>query len=255
MIFLDKYKKINYEDKIFWDKEAKFWSQYGKIYHHLEVSTPYKKMLSEIKKNIELYHSTSWLDAGCGPGTMIDLILNSQKNVEKIIGIDFDGVMLDKAIKRLSHFHNVKIKYNDLSAPLSFPDNSFGGIVANLVLSYIIMYDKKFTGEEALRMVLKDMYRLLGVGGLFIWTTPVENVNFAKVFLASWRELLNPLTPQYLYYGPRILNYALKIQSNGKSGVYHFLPNQKIIDLMKDVGFINVNIKRTFAGQAYLISA
>ncbi len=254
-MFLDKANKIQHDDNIFWQNEAKFWNNYGKIYRHLEASTPYKQMLADIANIIGMTNITTWLDAGCGPGTMIDLIIKNQNEYSKIVGIDFDGVMLDQATNRLKNNSKIFIQQGDLSGHLNFQDAAFGGIVANLVLSYVIIFDKKYTGSEALKAVLSEMYRLLSPNGLFIWTTPIEKVNFVKVFLASWRQVFNPLTPKYIYYGPRVLSYAKKIQKKGQLGLYHFLNKEQIYSIMDEVGFKNIKIENTFAEQSYLISA
>ena len=211
-------------------------------------------MLEEISIIVSQENRKIWLDAGCGPGTMIDLLLKNQREVYKVYGIDFDGVMLDQATQRMKKRANVEIKHVDLSHKLTFFDSYFDGVIANLVLSYIIIFENRFVGNEALKMALKEMYRVLKNDGTIIWTTPIDNVKFYKVFIASWRELLNPLTPQYIYFGPRILNYANKIQLNGKKGIYHFLSKELLYKLMSEVGFRDVKIKRVFAKQAYLIS-
>lgn len=254
-MYLDKNNSIKFDDVVFWQNEAKFWNNYGKIYRHLEASTPYKNMLSDIAKIVAQHSFAKWLDAGCGPGTMINLIINNQNNYDKIVGIDFDGVMLDQATRRLRHNSKVVIQSGDLSKNLAFEDKSFNAILANLVLSYVIIFNNKYTGSDALKEVLKEMYRLLSPGGLFIWTTPSEKVNFSKVFLASWRQVFNPFTPKYIYYGPRVLSYAKKIQAKGEVGLYHFLDKEQIKNIMQDIGFINVEVKHTFAGQSYLVSA
>jgi len=66
------------------------------------------------------------------------------------------------------------------------------------------------------------MYRVLKKNGVIVWTTPINNVKFVKVFLASWRNILNLKYYKRLYYGPLILGHALTIQKKGKEGVYHF---------------------------------
>lgn len=256
-MFLDNNKKIDINNSKFWLKEKKFWDSYGKIYMHLEVGAPYEQMLNAIRDIIIDKDYSIWLDAGCGPGAMINLLLNNQKNIEKIIGIDFDKVMIDKATKRLKDYSNVELNSIDLSKKLPFEDNYFGGIIANLVLSYIIVFDdldKKYSGNEALKCILLEMYRILKKDGIFVWTSPVENVNFFKVFLAGWKQVFNPLDP-CIYYGPLILLYALQIQSKGKKGIYHFLNKESILSLMVDIGFKDIKIEKVFANQAYLISS
>ena len=255
MLYLDNKRNISVDNKKFWENEAYFWNNYGKIYRHLEAATPYRNMLKKIGDILSGGNSKIWLDAGCGPGTMIDLIISKQKYYSRIVGVDFDGIMTDQASRRLGSMDNIEIKQGDLSKPLDFNDEYFDGIIANLVLSYIILFDNKYTGVEALKYSLRDMYRLLKDGGLFVWTTPVENVNFNKVFLGSWRQVFNPLTPQYIYYGPRILSYALKIQKKGQLGIYHFVSKDILIEIMSEIGFKDIKIDKTFADQAYLISA
>lgn len=255
MIYLDKKNLIKIDDKSFWKNEAIFWNDYGKIYRNLEASTPYQDMLSDIKNIIKKRDGQKWLDAGCGPGTMIDVILSCVSNYSQIIGIDFDGVMLDQATRRLTHNKNIEIKAGDLSKTLDFGNDTFGSIVANLVLSYVIIFNNKHVGKDALCAILEEMYRILKKDGLIVWTTPVEDVSFFKVFLASWRQVFNPLTPQYIYYGPQVLSYANKIQKKGKIFIYHFLSKSELEDIMISVGFRNIKITKTFADQAYLVSA
>lgn len=253
-MYLDNNKEIPFNDDKFWKQESEFWSKYGKIYRHLEAATPYKEMLSDIGQILSKKNYKIWLDAGCGPGTMIEMLLKHQVSPEKIIGIDFDGVMLDQATKRLMHLKNVEIRIYDLSKNLDFENNYFDGVIANLVLSYVIIHGDS-TGKQALIKVLQEIYRVLKPSGLFIWTTPVENVKFFNVLLASWRQLFNPLTPQYIYFGPRVLSYANEIQRKGTMGIYHFYNEQTLKDIMQDIGFKDVTVKKTFANQAYLLKA
>lgn len=254
MLYLDDKKNIEYGDANFWSREAIFWNNYGKIYRHLEAATPYKRMLDSIFSILSNKNYNNWLDAGCGPGTMIDFLIKKDVKYKSILGLDFDGVMVDQASRRLSNLDNISIEVADLSKKLQYPDGHFDSIIANLVLSYVIIFDGKYVGKESLVAVLREMYRLLNSNGSLLWTTPVDNVNFTKVFIASWREILNPFKP-YIYYGPKILSYALQIQNKGKRGIYHFLPSDEIYQIMSGIGFKNISIKKTFADQAYLISA
>jgi len=254
MLYLDNKKTIEFNDTNFWSQESEFWNKYGKIYRHLEAATPYKRMLNDIFEVLTNTNHDIWLDAGCGPGTMIDFLIRKNIKYKSIIGLDFDGVMVDQAAKRLSHLENISIGTADLSKQLEYEDGHFDGIIANLVFSYVIIFNGKYVGKDALVKVLSEMYRLLNDNGTLLWTTPVDNVNFKKVFLASWRQTMNPLKP-YIFYGPKVLSYALKIQDKGKRGIYHFLSYEEIYKIMQDIGFKNILIKKTFANQAYLISA
>lgn len=236
-------------------EEKKFWSAYGKIYPYLERSTPYQKLLKTIEDLIHPKQGETWLDVGCGPGTVIKIIRKkAQGKLQKIIGIDFDETMLGHAAKRSESYDEVELQNINLSHKTPFVKEKFDGIVANLVLPYIPEYDGQ-KGKQALRQILKELKRILKPGGSLIWSTPIKNVNFFWVFWASLKDIFNLRHPENLYYGPAILRHALTIQKKGRQGIYTFLPEKELRLLMKEIGFKTLAIRRTFAGQALVIKA
>lgn len=239
------------------EKEISFWSKYSKFYPHLEDARPYYKLVDTIESFINPKQGETWLDAGCGPGTMMDLIKNKSNNkIKKIIGIDIDKKMLWYAKKRfekeeaiLVEFHNI-----DLSNKTFFKNQEFDGIIANLVLTYINTFEEK-KNVEALKGVFGEMYRIMKTGGSLVWSTPIKGVNFIWVFLASWREILDPRHPKRLYAGPAILRYALSIQKKGKKGIYNFFSKEQIEKILEEIGFKGIEFKRSFANQVWVIKA
>jgi len=239
------------------NKEIIFWGKYSKFYPHLEDAKPYYKLMSTISSFINPKKGEIWLDVGCGPGTMMELIKNeSAGKVAKIVGIDVDKTMLGYAKERFKQERDIEIEFHsvDLSNKTLFKDQEFDGIVANLVLTYINTFEGR-KNEDALKGVLSEMYRLLKPNGSLVWSTPVKGVNFTWVFLASWRQILDPRHPKRLYCGPAILRYALSIQKKGKKGVYHFFPKEKIEQILNKVGFKNIEFKKSFANQTWVINA
>ena len=151
----------------------------------------------------------------------------------------------------------VRLRYASLT-DLPYPDNFFDGIGANLVLPYVVDFQGE-TGVKALEGVLREMFRILKLGGQLVWSTPKHKVNFVWTFLASVADMLN----LYAYFVQRdhrlsqgigILIHALAIQRKGKKGIYTFLPREELGALLEKIGFSDAIWRKTFARQVWVIS-
>ena len=240
--------------------EVIFWGdQYGKIYPELEAASPYKELLSQIEKLLGKHLSGRWLDAGCGSGGILELLWRlSGGKIKEIIALDLTETMLAHARKKVGHFSfqpsagQISFLKHDLSNKLPFDSDYFDGIIANLVLPYVVMHQGR-QGRAALSAVLAEIHRVLKPGGVFIWSSPVKGVKFWKVFIASWRQILNPGKPMNLYYGPAILKHALRIQKKGREHLYNFLTESELLQAVSATGFCEPEIYLSFAKQAYVI--
>lgn len=92
------------------------------------------------------------LELGCGTGHWSEFL--SSKGF-KVIALDISEAMLSKA--RLKDIKNVEFRKADAAA-LPFPDESFGMVVSITMLEFV----------DDLEKVLKEIYRVLKPGGLFI---------------------------------------------------------------------------------------
>jgi len=240
--------------KLIHGEEKNFWNGYAQFYHYLERAKPYQDLVNEFDKNIPSVIKGKWIDLGSGSGMIVDLLLKKINNPQsaEILATDFDKTMLGHLSKRLNN-NNLKIKELDLAMSFDLPDNYFDGVTANLVLSYIIHHESEL-GLRGFTRLLEDIYKILKPGGKFIWSSPRKGVIFAKVFLASWKDILNPRQTENLYYGPAILKQALRIQNWGKRGIYHFLDTKEIEKILKEIGFINIKFSRSMANQVDIIS-
>lgn len=243
-------------------QEEEFWGpKYGSIYPALEDAEPHQKLLAQIEEFIDPKQGEKWVDLGTGSGGVIDVIWNKSKGgLSELTALDLTDVMLSHLKRRLPFLEpkpredQIKLVKHDLSKKLPFEDEEFDGVTASLVLTYIENYEGN-QGIEAFKALLNEVHRILKNNGQFVWTTPKYRVNFAKVFAASWRAMLNPTKFKNLYYGPAILRYALKIQKKGKKGDYQFLPEDQFIKILENAGFENIKVKYSFANQAIVFSS
>jgi ubiquinone/menaquinone biosynthesis C-methylase UbiE len=247
------------KERIFqWKRELEFWEEYSKIYFNLEKAAPYFNLSRSVEKLINPKKEDIFLDLGIGPGKMSKMLWEkSGKTLDKIYGIDIVLEPAKESLKKANKDTPLKLIRANLGEKMPFPDNYFDGIVANLCISYVIDFEGK-KGKEALKEVLKEMYRILKPGGHIVWSTPKNKVRFEVVFLASIPDMLN------IYYyianrditrilqGWRILKHALEIQRKGKEGIYTFLPRTELENLMKKIGFKNFTWEKTFAKQVWV---
>ena len=241
-----------------WEKELRFWKEYSLIYRNLEKAGPYFRLTKVLEKLIEPNPQDIWLDIGCGPAKMSELIWKkSQGTVQKIVGVD---IVLSSARETLARSNNgmpLELVYADIGEELPFPDNHFHGVIANLVLPYVIDFKGK-TGIDAFVAVLQEMHRVLKPGGHMVWSMPKENVHFQWVFVASIPSMINPIPYiinrdiTRILQGTRILKHALEIQRKGKEGIYSFLSFSEIEKLLKKIGFVHSIWQKSFANQVLI---
>jgi len=109
------------------------------------------------------------LDIGCGDGVFGEVILGKGK---QIIGVDLDERALKEAKKRKIYKKLIKADAKNLP----FSSDSFASVLANSSLEHI----------ENLEPVLKEIYRVLEKGGVFVLSAPSEKR--AKYFMLGEAE-------------------------------------------------------------------
>jgi len=244
-----------------WMKELKFWEEYGEIYFNLEKAWAYRNLARSIERFLDPRSGEAWLDVGCGPLRVSELIW--EKSSGKLKVIEAIDIVLKPAREKLAKLIQqgisipVNLRYASITDPLPYSNNSFNGMGANLILPYVTDFQGK-RGREALEGVLREMFRVLKPGGHMVWSTPRQGVNFVWVFLASIPDMLNPY--EYIAHkdvtrilqGTRILKHALTIQKKGKKGIYTFLPKDELEKLLLQIGFVNPVWEKTFTQQVWV---
>jgi len=235
------------------EEEKSFWNSYARFYHHLEKSDSYNELLREIHSMLPERITGKWIDLGSGSGKIVDILVQkADKNKTEILSSDMNLLMLEKISNRFSNEKIVKVMQMDLSLPLNLKNSYFDGISANLVLPYVIHHHGR-VGKKSLISLLENLYKVLRPGGVLLWSTPKHNVNFMRVFIQSWRNILDFKHLENLYYGSMILWHAIKIQKKGISGIYSFLKPEEIQMILKKIGFTDIRFKRSMAGQVDVI--
>jgi ubiquinone/menaquinone biosynthesis C-methylase UbiE len=235
-----------------------FWEIYSHFYDlSLRNWFPYKRLLEDLNNTLEIKEGEGILDAGCGPGFVIEKAIkeNTGKRIS-VVGLDFSRGMIKRARKRCKNFSNVKLQVADLNKNLEFPDNSFDKVVCSNTLYAL----------ENPQRVISEFYRVLKPGAAVIIANPKPNAG-EKELIREHLTALKKLTPIYkkIYH---ILTFVLLIPVNfvviiinkiiikkAKSREYHFIDKENLQRILQEVGFKNINISSCYADQNWLVRA
>jgi len=256
--FLFKNFTLDFETKerlMCWENELKFWEESREVYRYMEMGAPFRKLNEVMKKLIEVKSDQIWLDAGCGPAKISEIIWEkSDKSLKKIVGIDI--IIGDLARQKLKEIPVLELKSANLGERLNFPDNYFDGIVSNLVISYIIDFEGKI-GKEAMQEIFNEFARILKPGGQLVWSTVIKNIHPEIGFIsATWDILTNiKKIPNLPITITNLLKYAKTLQRKGKSGAYTYLSTTEWNQMLKKSGFINSTWNFVFIGQTIVNSS
>jgi ubiquinone/menaquinone biosynthesis C-methylase UbiE len=123
-----------------------------------------------------------YLDAGCGTGKMLELIVQKIQPVQ-LYAVDWSEEMLEKAkleAEKVGRSSQTDFKFYcmDLSKALDWPDGFFDGVVSNMLICYLTC---------GWRKSLEELVRVIKPGGYLYLGTLTREWGFTKVL---WKHFL-----------------------------------------------------------------
>lgn len=233
-----------------------FWSQ-----HELP---PYQELLRDTSAWLEPGIAQRWLDLGCGSGQLSRVLWEkSLGKVEAVVGVDVADVN-EQAYARLRALVQptptpmcLRFLARDFSQGFAdWPGDQFDGVVSGLALQYAESSSEDGVGwtESAYDRVLAEIYRLMKPGGVLVFSVNVPDPAWSTVALHSVTAALRKTQPlRYLKNAYRMWSYGNWLTRESRRGRFHYLPLDVILDKLLALGFIDIENRLSYAGQAYLI--
>jgi ubiquinone/menaquinone biosynthesis C-methylase UbiE len=233
-----------------------YWSQH-------ELPT-YQDLLADTRAWLVPQPSERWLDLGCGGGQLTRALwLDSGGSVAEILGMDCAAVNelafqgLRQQLRPRPTEQHIRFITADFATGLSsLPANHFDGVVSGLAIQYAEFFSPE-VGQwttDAYNAALSETFRILRPGGRFIFSVNVPNPNWARIGWQSFTAIFTSKNPlRFLKNGLRMWRFGNWVKREAARGRFHYLPVETVIDKLQSVGFMDVEYRLTYAGQAFLL--
>lgn len=150
--------------------EVKDYEGIGGFFGYTERQNPDAILHKKIYSLLPPLKNKRVLDAGCGSGTYTRYFV---ENGASVVGIDASNLAISKAKQRITE--QVSFLLGNLEQPLNYlEDKSFDFIFSNLVINYVIDWDRLF----------KDFFRILKIGASAIIVVPHPNRNVVNDYFS-----------------------------------------------------------------------
>jgi ubiquinone/menaquinone biosynthesis C-methylase UbiE len=225
---------------------------------------PYRRLLADTAAWLEPRPGQRWLDLGCGSGQLTQALWEkSRGKLAEVVGLDCAAVN-ERAFERLRErarpapaARQIRFLEADFSSGLAgFSSHYFDGVVSGLAIQYAESFShaQGCWTTAAYDRLLEEVYRVLCRGGWFVYSVNVPEPAWGKVALRSLTGIFRARRlSRYLKNAWRMWRYGSWLSREARQGRFHYLPLEAILAKLRGVGFIAIEHRRSYAGQAYLL--
>jgi SAM-dependent methyltransferase len=225
---------------------------------------PYQQLLADTVAWLDPRPGERWLDLGCGGGQLARALwVQSGGAVAEVVGLDCAAAnaaafrKLRTTVQPAADEDRLRFVCADFSRGLAaWEAGRFDGIVSGLAIQYAESYsepDGRWT-SAAYDHLLAEVQRLLRPGGRFVFSVNVPEPSWGKVGLYSLAATFTARKPlRYLKRAWRMMRYGGWLKREARTGRFHFLPWEAIAAKLSRAGFVGVEHRMSYVGQAYVV--
>lgn len=226
---------------------APIWALYARVYDTINENLPYVRMLDDVVVDLALTPPDGTpldiLDAGCGTGNVVSRVLRSGANI-RMHGVDSSQAMLARARTRCRLETRARFHAADLDERLPFDNNAFDRVVSVNVLYAL---SKPID-------VLRELFRVLKPGGRLVLANPAPDSSFFGIMRGQYKALgPRRFALAFLRRLPALLVIMfvnlVYLRNNA-----NFWDESTTERRLREVGFRDIAIRRTYAGQDLLVT-
>ncbi|MDH3257081.1 MAG: class I SAM-dependent methyltransferase [Nitrospinota bacterium] len=213
----------------------------------------YRESLQRVADSIRLKQGEWLLDAGCGTGLLLSFLGDRLKMGGRYVGMDILPTGLASLKSRFNRL-NLKGSISGIQADLS------GGLpLGDASVSCVAAHFSVYTlpEEKDRRQAVREFWRVLKPGGLFITANPSQSYNAEKIIHSSLAQLQSQGRPwAFKKYGvyPLTFHLGLKhIERQLKSGYWHGYRSEEMRDEVEQAGFAIEHSEAVYGGSGLLV--
>ena len=138
------------------------------------------------------------------------------------------------------------------------PTDSFDHAVSGLSITYAESYSEaegRWT-TDAYDAVLAEVLRVIRPGGRFVFSVNVPEPSWLRVGLGSFLGVFRTRgTLAFLKRSWRMMRYGAWLKREARTGRFHYLPAADVAARLVAAGYVAVEHRLSYSGQAYVFRA
>jgi len=224
---------------------------------------PYRKLLADTTAWLDPRPGECWLDLGCGSGQLTRAVWEaSGGSVAEVVAMDCAATN-ERSIAKVGNLvrpvpapGQLRFVHGNFSHGLGeWDDARFDGAVSGLAIQYAESYSEErgCWTTDAYDHLLAEVWRVLRGGGRFVFSVDAPAPTWNKVAVNGFHGFFTARRPlRYVKNAFRMLRYGSWLKREARRGRFHYLPATTIREKLTAAGFVAIEHRVTFAGQAYL---